>query len=177
MLNIDIIKNFDVKNMACFLACTEDLYWNDQEMNAVWLNSEAANNILTRNGYIWDNYQWERPEGYDASKYKHCGCWPLEHIYEILEAVLETQTIESYNVIVVIPTIEYRAPFDDFKDVIKYKGINFHVWSDFYDLHLCKYDDEEAARVEAEYMANMTVMNYTHPELVNSIKVYFRNKK
>ena len=125
----------------------------------------------------WVDKNSLKPDGYD--KYRHCGCWPLEHIFEILEAVLATGNITSYNVLLVIPTIEFRADFDDFKDKITYKTTNFTIWSDFFDLKLpdCEwYEDEEGDRKEELYMATYKVLKFTHPTLVHSIDVYYKNK-
>lgn len=192
MTNLDIIKNFDAMNMACFITncsgctCNNKLRWTENGENLDWLNTSSPDGKLYRGNYVWKDCQWvDRNSGkpYSYDKYKYSDCWVLRHIFDILECLLATGNITKYNIRVVIPTIEFRADFDDFRDRITYKGYHFNIWSDFFDFNPTEDDDPDAICIchketntqeEKDYLATYKIMKYTHPMLVHSIDVYYK---
>lgn len=193
MTNLDIIKNFDTMNMACFITncsgcnCTNKIRWTENGENIEWLNTESPDGNLYKGNFIWKDYQWvNRDSGkpYYYDKYKFSDCWVLRHIFDILEALLATGNITKYNIRTVIPTIEYRADFDDFRERITYKGYHFNIWSDFFDFNptqedqdddcICICHKENQSQEEKDYLAQYKILKFTHPELVHSIDVYYK---
>ena len=177
MLNIDIIKSFDAVELGKFLAAVaiQTQRWYNSTRNTEWLLEESGDGKLHRANMTWNGAEWE----YDKSIYPITDNWILAHMNDILEAVLATGNITSYNALVVIPCIEYGHSFDDFKDIKYYKNTNFHIWSDFFDLDVDDIkDDRKAKRVTEEYLATFKVMNFmiNYEDLVNTIKVYYKNK-
>lgn len=175
MLNIDIVKTFDADEMGKFLASVAIQKWYDYRENTNWLLEESEDGKLHKGNMIWIDKEWK----FDKDNYPSTNNWILAHMIDILEAVLATGNISSYNVQIVIPAIEYGHCFDDFKDILYYKGVNFTIWSDFFDLHLDDIDDdEEAKRITDEYLAKYKRLNFmlNYEDLVNTIKVYYRNK-
>jgi len=177
MLNIDIIKSFDAVELGKFLAAASVHIqrWYNAERNTAWLLEESEDGKLHRANMTWNGNEWK----YDKSIYPTTDNWVLAHMNDILEAILAKGDITSYNVQVVIPAIEYGHSFDDFRDIKYYKNTNFHIWSDFFDLKLDDIkDDREAERITEEYMSHYKVINFmlNYEDLVNTIKVYYKNK-
>lgn len=177
MLNIDIIKSFEADEMGKFLAAIaiQTQRWYNSARNTEWLLEESEDGKLHRANMTWNGTEWK----YDKSIYPCTDNWVLAHMNDILEAILVTGNISSYNVQVVIPCIEYGHSFDDFKDIKYYKNTNFYIWSDFFDLDLDDIkDDHEAKRVTEQYLAQYKTLNFmiNYQDLVNTIKVYYKNK-
>ena len=177
MLNIDIIKSFEADEMGRFLAAIaiQTQRWYNSARNTEWLLEESEDGKLHRANMTWNGTEWK----YDKSIYPCTDNWVLAHMNDILEVILATGNISSYNVQVVIPCIEYGHSFDDFKDIKYYKNTNFYIWSDFFDLDLDDIkDDHEAKRVTEQYLAQYKTLNFmiNYQDLVNTIKVYYKNK-
>lgn len=177
MLNIDIIKSFEADEMGRFLAAVaiQTQRWYNSARNTEWLLEESEDGKLHRANMTWNGTEWK----YDKYIYPCTDNWVLAHMNDILEAILATGNISSYNVQVVIPCIEYGHSFDDFKDIKYYKNTNFYIWSDFFDLDLDDIkDDHEAKRVTEQYLAQYKILNFmiNYQDLVNTIKVYYKNK-
>lgn len=179
MKNINIIKEFDSTEMGKFIAECTLLNWDNAIENRDWLEKESEDGKLRTDKYIWRNMRWEYiNEGYIPGKYSKSDSWPLKHILEILEAVLATADTTTSRVLVVIPAIESGHKFDDFRDVIHYKGMNFNVWSDFFDLRLPEDDIEKGEEITRQYMEKFHVLKFmrNHPELVSTFNVYYKDK-
>jgi len=177
MRNIDIIEQFETEEMAKFLASISMQNWDSWKRNKVWLETESEDGKL-RNGYmIWENMEWIFDK--ENRKKAYWDNWVLAHLPDIIEFIMAQGKTHSSNVLVVIPTIECGHKFDDYKDIIHYKGTNFHVWSDFFDYSqediISTREGEEDYR---RYLATYNIVNFMRnlDGMVNTIKIYFKDK-
>lgn len=178
MKNLEIIEQFDAVEMGKFLSSVALQKWYDVELNIEWLNQESEDGLLHKGYMIWKDQQWVFDESKRPTVHDHN--WVITHMPEILEFVLEKGNITSYNVLIVIPTMEYGHKFDDYKDVFHYKGINFTVWSDFFDYKGQEDIDDsfEGEQDYKKYLQTYSILKFMkqHKFLVNTIDIYYKNK-
>ena len=177
MRNIDIIEQFESEEMSKFLASVAMQNWDNWKRNKKWLEKESEDGNL-RSGYmIWQNMEWVFDK--ENRNKVFWDNWVLAHLPDILEFIMAQGKIKTANVLVVIPTIECGHRFDDYKDIINYKGINFHIWSDFFDYR--QEDIISPSEGEEDYKRYLTTYNIVNfmrnlDGMVNTIKIYFKDK-
>jgi len=178
MTNLDIIKTFDSEEMAKFLASVAimQINWTNWREVKAWLETESKDDKLRRDNMIWINSEWI----FDKDSNRYSDNWVLSHMPDILEFILTQGNIRSNNVLVVIPTIESGHKFDDYKDIIHYKGVNFTIWSDFFDYNEQEHihSSYEGEKNYKQYLSSYYIVNFmkNYGELVSTIKIYYKNK-
>lgn len=177
MTNLDIIKQFDATEMAKFIAAAAIQKWYDYTEIRDWLLLESEDGFLYKGYMVWRNQQWE----FDETKRGNIKTdnWILLHIPDILEFILAADKVKSHNVLVVIPAIEYGHRYDNYSDIIHYKGINFTIWSDFFDYRQEEIKDiKEGEEDYKRYLDTFNLVNFmkNYEDLASTIKVYFKDK-
>ena len=151
--------------------------WTEWKFNKEWLETESEDGKLRKDRMIWVNSEWIFDKD-NSQSYKDN--WILSHLSDILEFILTQGNVRSSNVLVVIPTIESGHDFDDYKDIIHYKNVNFTIWSDFFDYTEQEdiHSSWEGEKNYKEYLSTFYTINFmkNYGELVNTIKIYYKNK-